>query len=281
MDVIRCDDNESLIVKWSRPGKSGNDIQLGSSLRVKSGQVALFLYKQDEQTYEDYIEGPFDEILVTKNIPIISGILKLAYHGNTPFQAEVYFINVNKIINTRIGIPYFDVFDYEHKEFSVPISVRGAMNFKVTDYKELIKLFGPRTLTNEEYHKFIDSAITRYIKATVTNIPEEMHLSCLKLETQINFISQVIGEVLKDRLKNEFGSELVSLDISALEVNKESEDYEMLLKITKKLTMKQIMHKARIGRIKDDVAVLYDAATVASHILDVIIKAKGVGIFKA
>ena len=80
MEVIRCDDNNALIVKWSRENNKGNDIQLGSSLRVKSGQVALFLYKQNSEVFEDYIEGPFDEILVTKNIPVISNILKLAYH---------------------------------------------------------------------------------------------------------------------------------------------------------------------------------------------------------
>ena len=275
MDIIRCDDEESLIVKWNKPNsKNSNSIELGSSLRVKPGQVALFLYKQDKDTYEEYIEGPFDEILVTKNIPVISNVLKLAYHGDTPFQAEIYFININKIIKTKFGVPYFNVFDYEYDKLSVPVSVRGSMNYRVTDYKTLIKLFGARTITSEDFYEYIVNAIKRYVKATVTNIPEQMKLSCLKLETQIDFISQVIEGVLKNRLKEEYGIELMSLDVSALEINKESEDYKAYYKAVTKQSIRNIIHKARLARAKDDLEVTNDVLDIVDRIVNIIKKAK-------
>ena len=52
MDVIRCDEEEYLIWKWRPSGSANstskeNSIRYGSSLRVKEGEVAVFVYKKD------------------------------------------------------------------------------------------------------------------------------------------------------------------------------------------------------------------------------------------
>lgn len=52
MDEIRCDEPSYLIWKWRPSGvwqgdnKRENAIRWGSSLRVKDGEVAVFVYKQ-------------------------------------------------------------------------------------------------------------------------------------------------------------------------------------------------------------------------------------------
>ena len=66
---------------------------------------------------------------------IIANIIGLAYDGGTPFQAEVYFINLAKIIQAKIAVPYFDVFDPRFPDFSVPVAVRGTLNFKISNYR--------------------------------------------------------------------------------------------------------------------------------------------------
>jgi membrane protease subunit (stomatin/prohibitin family) len=100
MDMIRCDEPEYLIWKWRPQGndanstKKENSIRYGSSLRVKDGEVAVFVYKQKDGTVQDYIMGPYDETIKSANFPVLSSIIGLAYAGGTPFQAEVYFINL-------------------------------------------------------------------------------------------------------------------------------------------------------------------------------------------
>lgn len=49
MDVIRCDEQEYLVWKWSPNGISNNSykensIRYASSLRVKDGELAVFLF---------------------------------------------------------------------------------------------------------------------------------------------------------------------------------------------------------------------------------------------
>ena len=116
MDEIRCDEPSYLIWKWhpagTRTGEANreNAIRWGSSLRVKDGEVAVFVYKQKNGILQDYIEGPFDQIIKTENLPILASIVGLAYDGGTPFQAEVYFVNLAKIVQVKFAVPFFDVY---------------------------------------------------------------------------------------------------------------------------------------------------------------------------
>ena len=115
MDEIRCDEPSYLIWKWHPSGSQlgennrENAIRWGSSLRVKDGEVGVFVYKQQNGTMQDFIVGPFDQIIKTENFPILASLVGLAYEGGTPFQAEVYFINLAQIIQTKFEVPFFDV----------------------------------------------------------------------------------------------------------------------------------------------------------------------------
>ena len=98
MNVIRCDEKEYLVWKW-RPnnqelGQSTreNSIRYGSSLRVKDGEMAVFVYSRPDGTCQDYIMGPHDDNITTANFPVLANIVGLAFGGDSPFQAEVYFI---------------------------------------------------------------------------------------------------------------------------------------------------------------------------------------------
>ena len=146
MDEIRCDESSYLIWKWHPVGsEKGNNnrenaIRWGSSLRVKDGEAAVFVYSHNNELTQEVIVGPFDKIIETDNLPVISSILGLAYDGGTPFQAEIYFINLAKIIQISFAVPYFDVFDYKYKELSVPVAVHGKLTFNIADCEQFIRL---------------------------------------------------------------------------------------------------------------------------------------------
>lgn len=137
MDEIRCDEPSYLIWKWHPVGsEKGNNnrenaIRWGSSLRVKDGEVAVFVYKQENGTMQDFIVGPFDQTIKTANLPVLASLVGLAFEGGTPFQAEVYFINLAHIIQVKFGVPFFDVYDPRFLDFGVPTAVRGTISFKI------------------------------------------------------------------------------------------------------------------------------------------------------
>ena len=238
MNVIRCDEEEYMVWKWRPEGQDvnsttrENSIRYGSSLRVKDGEVAVFVYKQKDGNMQDFIEGPYDDTIKTANFPVLSSIVGLAFGGESPFQAEVYFINLQGNNQLRFAVPYFDVFDPRLPDHGVPMSVRGTMTFNITDYKGFIKLNRLVNFDHEQFKKQIKDALTKYVKGIVMNVPQEMGIPAVQMERQILNINDRVAEYLKPRMENDFGVNMKGLDIGALEIDKESPYYEELRQLT-------------------------------------------------
>lgn len=246
MDEIRCDESTYLIWKWhpygSQQGNNNreNAIRWGSSLRVKEGEVAVFVYKQKDGTMQDFIKGPFDKKIETNNFPILASIVGSAYAGGTPFQAEIYFINLANIIQVKFGVPYFDVYDPRFLDFGVPVAVRGTISFKISDYKEFIKLHRLNTFNLDDFQKQIRDAVCRYIKDTVTNAPASNNIPVIQIENKIEQITDAVEFNITERLKETFGVTVSGVDISAIEIDKSSEGYRQLMAVTKDVSTVKI-----------------------------------------
>lgn len=241
MDAIRCDEPSYLIWKWRPSGATGetkkeNAIRYGSSLRVKDGEVAVFVYRQKDGTMQDFIEGPYDDTIKTANFPVLSSIVGLAFGGATPFQAEIYFINLAGIIQTKFGVPFFDVFDPRFLDYAVPVSVRGTVSFKITDYKEFIKLHRMMDFDLTAFQTQIRDAINKYVKGVVSDAPQNNGIPVVQIERKILQINELVENYVKPRLQNEFGVTVSSMDIGAIEIDKESDGYRQLKAVTQDVT---------------------------------------------
>jgi membrane protease subunit (stomatin/prohibitin family) len=245
MDVIRCDEQEYLVWKWRPSGeanstKKENAIRFGSSLRVKDGELAVFVYKQKDGENQDFIMGPHDQTIKTANFPILTSVVGSAFGGASPFQAEIYFMNLSGNVQIRFGIPYFDVFDPRFLDFAVPMAVRGTLTFNITDYKGFIKLNRLINFELDDFKKQIKDAVTKYIKAVVTNIPADNGMPVLQMERKILEINDLVAKYLGTRLETDFGVNMKGLDIANLEVDKEAEGYAELRKVTAEQTTKTV-----------------------------------------
>lgn len=246
MDEIRCDEPSYLIWKWHPSGsQAGNNsrenaIRWGSSLRVKDGEVAVFVYKQKDGTMQDFIVGPFDQTIKTANFPVLSSIIGLAYEGGTPFQAEIYFINLARIIQVKFGVPFFDVYDPRFADFGVPTAVRGTISFQIQDYREFIKLNRLNTFNLDDFQKQIRDAVCRYVKDAVANAPAANNIPVIQIETKTAQINDVVEYDLSERLKENFGVIVSGVDIGAIEIDKTSKGYRQLIAVTKDIAVTKI-----------------------------------------
>lgn len=246
MDEIRCDERSYLIWKWHPAGvqlgkgNRENAIRWGSSLRVKDGEVAVFVYSQYDGTVQEYIEGPCDLTLNTENLPILASLVGFAYEGGTPFQAEVYFINLARIIQVRFGVPFFDIYDPRFADFGVPVAVRGTVSFSIADYREFIKLHRLNHFQLEDFQKQIRDVVCRYVKDTVANAPAAHNIPVIQIEAKIAQINDAVEYDLAERLKENFGVLVSGVDIGAIEIDKTSEGYRQLMAVTKDIAATRI-----------------------------------------
>ncbi|MEN9907598.1 MAG: hypothetical protein RLZZ540_739 [Bacteroidota bacterium] len=238
MDVIRCDEQEYLVWKWRPAGATLNDIKkenairFGSSLRVKAGEIAVFVYKQQDGTLQDYITGPLDDTIKTANFPILTSVIGSAFGGSSPFQAEIYFINLSGNVQIKFGIPYFDIYDPRYMDLGVPCAVRGTLTFNLTDYKNFIKLNRLINFDLDDFKNQIKDFVIRKAKSVVLNIPQDVGIPVMQIERKIDEISDIIMYKLRTAFEEDFGVNLKRIDIGTIELDKEHPHYKQLKRTT-------------------------------------------------
>lgn len=239
MDVIRCDEEQYLVWKWRPAGQAANStskenaIRYGSSLRVKDGETAVFVYKKDGEQVMDFIQGPYDGTIKTDNFPILTSIVGAAFGGESPFQAEIYFFNLQGNNQIKFAVPYFDVADPRFLDLSVPVAVRGSLMFNLTDVRQFIKLNRLIDFDLDKFRDQISGMVKKFAKTFVTNCPSENGIPVLQIERKIVEISDLMQARLAPQLQDDFGVNLKRLDISAIEIDKESSEYAEFSKATK------------------------------------------------
>ena len=94
-DVIKCEVNDKeLVYKFS-----SENLRLGSQLVVYPTQTAFFV--KGGVILDEFICGTYT--LKTENIPLLGKLINLPFNGQTPFKAEVWFINQIAILDCKWG----------------------------------------------------------------------------------------------------------------------------------------------------------------------------------
>ena len=238
VDSIRCDQQNYLIWKWHPQGTSptssqrANAIRFGSSLRVREGSVAVFVYATPEGTRQDFIVGPYDGIVETNNFPVLSTLIGKFFDGGTPFPAEVYFINMADLIQVKFGVPYFDIFDPRFTDYGIPVAVRGSINFRITDCRGFIRLHRLDQFGIDTFERQIKDSVVRLVKEVVSNAPINDGIPAVQIERHLAKINELATAKVSEALLDSYGVTVTRMDIAAIEINKNSEGYKKLQAIT-------------------------------------------------
>jgi hypothetical protein len=194
--------------------------------------MAVFFYKQNNGTIQDFIIGPHDQMIRSANFPVLTSIVGVAFGGKSPFQAEIYYINLAQNVQVKFGVPYFDVFDSRFPDLGVPCAVRGTITFNITDYKNFIKLNRLISFTLDDFRKQIIDATSRKIKQFIIGLPSETGLPAMQIERRISEINDLVKPQISVILNEDFGVNLKRFDIGAIELDKEHPHYQQLKKST-------------------------------------------------
>lgn len=273
MNVIRCDEEEYLVWKWRPLGQEVNSttrenaIRYGSSLRVKNGEVAVFRYKQKDGQVEDYIEGPYDDTIKTANFPVLASIVGMAFGGESPFQAEIYYINTQGNNQLKMVLPYFEVADVRFPEMMVPVSVHGIITFQLKDYRNFIKLNRLQDFSLDRFNKQIKRVMERVIKSKLFDVLLSANIPLVQIERYLDKLSVMIEDNVRDRL-HDFGVEMKYFDISKIIIDKEHENFVKLKALTADATSRaaQVNVDYNVDQLKLQSQVNLDAMRAQSEV---------------
>ncbi len=98
IDVIDWTDDSHDTMVWRFP-RQGNAIKYGAKLIVRESQVAVFV---NEGEIADIL-GPGTYELETNNLPILTELQHWDHGFNSPFKAEIYFLNTKRFTDLKWG----------------------------------------------------------------------------------------------------------------------------------------------------------------------------------
>ena len=99
LKVIEWKDDSTDQIVYRYPMTDRDEIMNGCQLVVRPSQVAILV--ASGQVADVYGEGLHK--LTTNNMPILTKLLSWKYGFDSPFKAEVYYVNVKQFINLKWG----------------------------------------------------------------------------------------------------------------------------------------------------------------------------------
>lgn len=101
IDVIQAPDQAEDQMVYRIPETGSGDFRIGSQVIVRENQTAVFF--REGKALDTF--GPGRHTITTGNIPLLINLIQLATRGQTPFTAEVYFVNMRDFIDMKWGTP--------------------------------------------------------------------------------------------------------------------------------------------------------------------------------
>ncbi|HED33814.1 MAG TPA: SPFH domain-containing protein [Gammaproteobacteria bacterium] len=192
IDIIEWVDDRSDTLVW-RFERYQNEIKNGARLTVRQQQVAILV--NGGQITDIFSSGMYE--LSTENMPILSELKGWRYGFNSPFKAEVYFVNLRTFTDNKWGTK--NPVMLRDPEFG-PIRIRAFGNFsiKVLDAEKLLnEIVGTDGhFTLDEIHSQLKAlAVSRFSDAVA-----ESKIPVLDLAANYDELS----ELMKQRMNPDF-----------------------------------------------------------------------------
>ncbi|MDA3925115.1 MAG: SPFH domain-containing protein [Kiritimatiellae bacterium] len=212
------------IIEWrdQQPGvlvhrfeRHEHEIKMGAQLTVRPGQRAVFV--NEGKIADVFEEGLYT--LETANMPILTTLKGWKYGFNSPFKAEVYFLNITEQLDRKWGTGSPII--VRDADFGmVRLRARGNYSYKMSADKEMIsRLVGARqAYTTDD----IEGQLRAKAVSSFSDAMGELKVPILDLQAQYD----EIGDAMKTKLASMFdglGLELLGFILENVTVPEEVE----------------------------------------------------------
>ena len=192
IDVIEWTDSSSntMVQRFNMGGK---EIMMGAQLTVRESQAAIFV---NEGTIAD-VFGPGRYELSTSNMPIMTKLQSWKYGFNSPFKADVYFINTKQFLDRKWGTA--NPVMMRDAEFGmIRIRAFGVYAFKVSDPVTFLReVFGTKHVTTAED---IEGQIKRTLVSGLSDAIAESKIPALDLAANYEELSNYALQAMNPKI---------------------------------------------------------------------------------
>ncbi len=214
IDVIEWtnSDRDTMVYKYDMHGK---EIMMGAQLTVREGQTAIFV--NEGQLADVFQPGRYE--LQTSNMPIMTALQAWKFGFNSPFKADVYFVNMTQFLDRKWGTA--NPVMMRDTEFGmIRLRAFGIYSFRVTDPTTFLKeVFGTASLYSTDG---VEGQIKRTLVSGLSDAIAESKIPALDLAANYDELSNYAMQAINPKLAG-LGLQLVSFVIENISLPEEVE----------------------------------------------------------
>jgi len=217
-----------------------SDLKLWTQLIVRPGQVAIFV--KGGKTEAVYQQGTYT--LKSFNLPILNHLINLPFGGESPFSAEVWFINTLVILDNKWGTPTALMLEDPFYKIVVPLRAYGQYGISILEpevfYNRMIgslKLF-----QTDQLHAYFLGMISSHATEIIADELVSRQIQLLQLPTHLPELSQALTERLKPCFR-EFGVELVNFYLISINFPESDSAIQALKTVSQKRMQLSVLGK--------------------------------------
>ena len=212
IQIIKYEAEDDNMFVWKYPS---DQIRLGAQLIVNEGQKAIFV--KGGQALDIFEPGTFT--LTTGNIPLIDKLINLPFGGDTPFAAEIWYINTTVKRDLTWGTP--SPIPLMDSNLGFPVSARsfGKWGARIVDVRSFVtqivgsQSFADATKINDYFIGEIIQSLTSNLSSAITS----GQTSILQISSFLTPLSKSSADLIKIEF-DKFGVELVNFNIESINI---------------------------------------------------------------
>lgn len=211
IDVIKC---EMVDGEFCHKFPS-NDLSIGSQLVVYPAQTAFFV--KGGEICDEFTSGTYT--IKTSNIPILDKIINLPFGNETPFQAEVWFVNQVSKLDLAWGTPQPIQIEDPKYNIIVPVRAHGQYGIRISNPRQFLEtLIGNmRSFNSEQIEQYFKGRIITYLNSILAQQIIEKKTSVLDINTQLVSLSEECNDMLNVQLQK-YGVSITDFSIMSITV---------------------------------------------------------------
>jgi membrane protease subunit (stomatin/prohibitin family) len=222
IDRIKFDGpSDTLVWKWPN-----DKIVIGSQLVVNESQEAIFF--KGGQALDLF--GPGTHTLSTANIPLLQKIINLPFGGQTPFVAEVYFVNRAAAFGHTWGTKKPIMLLDPRYRVTIPLRAYGTFGVRVANAREFVVevVDGTGSASAEVTATLmLESPIVSCVQQAFGEFLVNRKVSALDIPAHSMAVTELVSALLKERYRT-FGIELVNFTVESINFDANDESVKRL-----------------------------------------------------
>lgn len=234
IDVVKCEvNNNEFIYKYP-----SDDLRIGTQLVVYPSQTAFFV--KGGKICDEFTSGTYT--IKTENIPLLNKLINLPFGSESPFKADVWFVNQISKLDMKWGTPQPIQLEDPKYGIIVPVRAYGQYGIKISNPRVFMEtLIGNMTsFTAEKIDNYFKGKLISLLNNLISEKMINEKISILEINAHLLMMSEYCQNQLNQHFI-QYGIDLIDFSFMSINIPQDDPSFIKLKEVIDKAAQLKIV----------------------------------------